>query len=186
MASQRVHLWLLLCVPLRLLASWGTALQTKDKVSILSQRFQQILFQPENYQLIYDMREVFFPSSNYRFWKADDINIIDIEVCLDIQEVSPVYACENIQKDIYHKCRTFQWTDSHFIYLIDIHQLYSFDLLTTGALYGTIAHSHLRRYINISLNVTCDKTLDSLDETLIDRALIQFLSWVRHYHTQSL
>ncbi len=64
--------------------SSGKSQNSKEKVLILSRRFQQALFVAENSQTVYNMREVFFPSSNYRYWQPDNIEIIDIEICLKI------------------------------------------------------------------------------------------------------
>ncbi len=155
----------------------GSENEQLDKVFTLSKKFQELFFSPENSQSVYNMREVFFPSSNYRFWKPDNIIIIDIDICLNID------SCLEIEKttNFTTRCTVYRWSNSYFLNLIDVSQLHYFELLTTVTLFGTIARSHTERLINITLNVSCDGLDMILDDTTISQAQVQFLSWVSMY-----
>ncbi len=150
-----------------------------EKVLVLSKRFQEVLFTPENSQTLYNMREVFFPSSRYRFWQPDNTEIIDIEICLNIVSTGPCLARVNTN---ITRCSVYRWTNSYFLNLIDIRQLYSFELLTTSALFGTIARGH-RNFdrlliLTLAVNLPCDGLSGAINDATINQALVQFLSWV--------
>lgn len=148
----------------------------KEKVLVLSKKIQEVFFVPENSQTLYNMREVFFPSSNYRFWQPDNTEIIDIEICVNIISTDLCLATGNVNTT---GCWMYRWTDSYFLNLLDIRQLYTFELLTSATLFGTIAHGHCDRKLNIALNLSCeDLGSDTDDDIILGQALVQFLSWV--------
>ena len=169
------------------------SLSQENKVLLLSKKFQQALFADKDHsQTILKMREVFFPSAKYRYWHADNIEIIDIKVCIKFQALSEENSLKEKQElfnrtHTHDQCLRFRWTNSYFVNLVDIRQMTYFELLTTGALFGIIAHGHNDRIIEIDFNLTHNETVNSIEDTVTKRALIQFLSWVSycmcHPHT---
>ncbi len=157
--------------------SSGKSQNSKEKVLILSRRFQQALFIAENSQTVYNMREVFFPSSNYRYWQPDNIEIIDIEICLKIVQTE---WCQERECTNRTQCSVYWWTNSYFLNLIDIRQLYNFELLTAGSLFSMIARGHHDRLLQVTLNLTCNGLIgaSSIEDTMTRQAIVQFLSWV--------
>lgn len=78
------------------------------------------------------------------------------------------------------KCVVFRWTNSYLLNIIDIRQLYTFELLTSTTLFGMIACGHDDRVLKLTLNMTPDGLFDFKDEEemITTQALVQFLSWV--------
>ncbi len=159
--------------------SSGNSQNSNEKVLILSKQFQHALFVAENSQTVYNMREVFFPSSNYRYWQPDNIEIIDIELCLNILQTESDW-CLEMECNNHTQCSVYRWTNSYFLNLIDIRQLYNFELLTAGSLFSMIARGHHERLLQVTLNLTCDGLIGSrsIDDTNTRQAIVQFLSWV--------
>lgn len=165
------------------------SLENADTMSQLYERIESNFF--ENYLgELSDMRETFFPSAAAsHYWRTDNVQLIDIDVCLTVEKISSVYPCASLkgQGGINNetKCWVFRWTNSNLLNLIDVKQLYLFEPVTTSALFGTIAKGFGKRLIKISLELQCDKLLNSIDSNVIEEYLIRFLSWVRYSYYQS-
>ena len=151
-----------------------------DKVLLLTQRLQQALFANNSSQTIPSMREVFFPSSKYRYWQADNIGIIDIKVCINFQAEDSQEEKETSLNSVHirSQCLRFRWTNSYFLNLVDIRQMTYFEFLTAGALFGIIAHGRKDRQIRLTFDMTPNESISSIEDTTTKQALIQFLSWV--------
>ena len=152
------------------------SLSQEDKALLLSQKFQQALF--ANPLMLTKLRAVFFPSSKYRYWHVDNIEIIDIQVCINFQAILDEHSKEKKETPIHTQCLLFRWSNSYFVNLIDIRQMTYFEYVTTGALFSVIAHGHKDRTIEIDFNLTHNRTVNSIEDTVTKQALIQFLSWV--------
>ena len=158
-----------------------------DKISQLYERIESV-FLENNANELNRMREAFFPSTLSHYWQADGIEIIDIEVCLKINNTSSLYSCNNwyeeratVDKmDSFTECWVFRWTNSYLLNLINVKQLFHFEPVTTSALFGTIAKTHWIRLINFTLTLPCDALLSSMDNKMIQQSFIRFLSWVRY------
>ena len=151
----------------------------EDKVLILSEWFQQSLFADSPLTLT-KMREVFFPSSKYRYWHVDNIEIIDIKVCINFQAVPAEFHSEEretLPESGGTQCLVFRWTNSYFVNLVDIRQMTYFEFVTTGVLFSAIAYGRSGRIINMNFNLS-NENVNSIEDTVIKQALIQFLSWV--------
>ena len=156
----------------------------------IAQLYERIeaTFLENNAKELNNMREVFFPSMFSHYWQADGIEIIDIEVCLKINNTSSLYSCNNwyeeratVDKmDSFTECWVFRWTNSYLLNLIDMKQLDYFEPVTTIVLFSTIARHHTKRLINLPLTLPCDALLSSMDEKMIRQSFIRFLSWVSY------
>ena len=125
------------------------------------------------------MREVFFPSSKYRYWHVDNIEMIEIDVCVNFQAVPAEHRWEGKETldSAGTQCLVFRWTNSYFVNLVDIRQMTYFEFVTTGVLFGEIAHGLSGRIIKMNFNLSTE-IISSIEDTVIKQALIQFLSWV--------
>ena len=159
-----------------------------DRIAQLYEKIETA-FLVNNSNELNNMRETFFPSTLSHYWQADGIESIDIDVCLKINNISSLYSCSSWydqsekgatteKTSSFTECWVFRWTNSYLLNLIDMKQLFHFELVTTTALFGTIARHHTKRMINLTLTLPCDELLSSMDDRMIQQSLIRFLSWV--------
>ena len=159
-----------------------------DRIAQLYEKIETA-FLVNNSNELNNMRETFFPSTLSHYWQADGIEIIDIDVCLKINNISSLYSCSSWYDQSEKGATTektssfteywaFRWTNSYLLSLIDMKQLFHFEPVTTIALFGTIAKDLWRRLINLPLTLPCDELLSSMDDRMIQQSLIRFLSWV--------
>ena len=65
-----------------------------DRIAQLYEKIETA-FLVNNSNELNNMRETFFPSTLSHYWQADGLEIIDIDVCLKINNISSLYSCSS-------------------------------------------------------------------------------------------
>ncbi len=129
---------------------------------------------------LFRLREIFFPSSSrkYQFWKADGLETVQFDACLnltdvlcrDTKELNSVF----LNSTYVAACWAYQWTNSYLLSLLGTHQLYQFEPLLSSLIYlQTVGHREV--VFNIKLNLT-DPLLCSIKEEDLEKYFTSFIS----------
>jgi len=133
-----------------------------------------------NPQLLYVMKQSFFPMQPPHYWLGSGVIVVSIHTCVTIMNAA--FCQETANKSLpfvniseYHQCWDLYWTSSHLLNLIPVDILFAFEPLYVDVVYSGIVGSLLYRYVDIPFQITlpCVPSNSS-----IERALVLLLSWV--------
>jgi len=133
-----------------------------------------------NPQLLYAMKQSFFPIQPPHYWLGSGVVVVPIHTCVTITNAD--FCQEAINKSLpfvniseYHQCWDLYWTSSHLLNLVPVDILFAFEPLYVDAVYSGIVGSLLYRRVDTPFKITlpCVPSNSS-----IERALILLLSWV--------
>ena len=132
-------------------------------------------------QLMFKMKEGFFPAMNYRYWQVDGAEAIHFSLCVtlynDTQRAHLVKP-NTTEYDRFKNCKLlmeFQWTNSLVLNLIPGDILLAMDTTLATILYSEIVESTEYRRVCMELFINGSSSL-SVDN--LESAFVLFLSKV--------
>ena len=152
-----------------------------DKLYTIHKKLQDAL--TNNPQLLYAMKQSFFPVHRPHNWLGSRVIVVPISTCVTIitnADSCQVTIDESLQIHFdsisnYHQCWDLHWTSSPLLNLVPVDIMLAFEPLFVDAVYSGIVGSFLYRHVDIPFQVTlpCVSSNSS-----IERALVLLLSWV--------
>ena len=141
-----------------------------------------VMSQPE---LIFEIKQAFFPVMNYRYWQVDGAEVIPIKICLTIQgkkETSMlINALNTTTADLlmnFTTCWNFQWTNSLLLNLIPGDILVAMDPAFTCMLYSNVVESFQNRWLHLNLHLKREVLHSDVSQEDYEQALVLFLASV--------
>ena len=136
-----------------------------------------------NSEILYMMKQVFYPVLGPHSWLANGVYIVWIDVCTTIRDVKscPKNANEQASNNIpengqFHGCWQFRWTSSPLLNLIPADQLLAFEPVFVGAVYSQIVGATSGKDLAIPFYIDSVTCMPS--HTDMEQALAELLSWV--------
>jgi len=151
-----------------------------DKLYTIHKKLQDAL--TNNPQLLYAMKQSFFPMQRPHNWLGSGVILVPIHTCVTIMNADSgqVTTDESLQLNVdsilnYHQCWDLHWTSSPLLNLVPVDILLAFEPLFVDTVYSGIVGSLFYRRVDIPFQVTlpCVPSNSS-----IERALALLLSWV--------
>ena len=136
-------------------------------------------------KLVFQMRQAFFPSTNYRYWQVDGIETVPITACLKLHKKQIPLVCNttSIKKSerltTNTTCWEFRWTNSVLLNHIPGDILLAMDASTTTIIYSGILGSNSNRRLHMDLNIFASPLFCKISADDFEQALALFLSKVR-------
>ena len=141
--------------------------------------------QPE---LIFKIKQAFFPVMNYRYWQVDGAEVIPIRICLTIDGSNDTSWQTNDSNTTTEElprnstfCWSFQWTNTLLLNLIPGDILIAMDTVFTNLLYSNILQSFNNRWLGLHLHLKRELVHSDYSQEDYEQALLFFLSAVRIY-----
>ena len=140
-----------------------------------------VMSQPE---LIFKIKQAFFPVMNYRYWQVDGAEVITINICLTVKGIYKTSVQINDSNTIKENllknftCWNFQWTNSLLLNLIPADILIAMDPLFTCMLYSGIVESYKNRWIRFNLHLKREVLHSDFSQEDFEQALALFLASV--------
>ena len=177
--SAFIHLWMPLCCAIVVFVNCSNC--EDDKLYTIHKKLQDAL--TNNPQLLYTMKQSFFPIQPPHNWLGSRVIVVPIHTCVTI--ISNADSCqvtidESLQKNVdsisnYHHCWDLHWTSSPLLNLVPVDILLAFEPLFVDAVYSGIVGSLAYRRVDIPFQITLP-CVPSNSST--EHALVLLLSWV--------
>ena len=138
-------------------------------------------------QLMFKIRQGFFPAMNYRYWQVDGAEAIPFIICITLHDDTQHgtwVKTNTTEEDWFINCRLlmeFLWTNSLVLNHIPGDLLLTMDSTLTPVLYSVIVESTKYRRVRLELIINGSSSVDDLEQ-----ALVLFLSKVSHKKQWSL
>lgn len=143
-----------------------------------------------DHKLMFKMKQVFFPTMNYRFWQVDGAEVIPIDVCVMFHQSTgpPEQTKLNSTKTrdySVRECWSFLWTNSLLLNLIPGDMLMAMDPCFMVILYSDIVGSYSSRGLTVQLSLHLNGSLSLEEHSLNDyeQAFALYLCLVSVTHT---
>ena len=155
--------------------------QQKDRLYPIYEMLEAAL--KNNSEILYMMKQVFYPVLGPHYWLANGVYMVWIDVCITVRvvkscprttnEQAPSNISENGQ---FQGCWSFRWTSSSLLNLIPVDQLLAFEPLFVSAIYSQTVGRTSGRALFIPLYIDSVSCMPS--NTDVEQALALLLSWV--------
>lgn len=132
---------------------------------------------------MFKIKQTFFPSTNYRYWQVDGVEVIRFRLCVTLNDTQQTQWIQtNVTKmnesDINKNCTMiwdFQWTNSLLLNIIPGDIFLAMDVTLSNILYSEISDSSSYRkvFLDVYLNLLSPVNMDDLEQ-----AVVLFLSTV--------
>ena len=130
-------------------------------------------------EVLYSMKQAFFPALQPHFWESARVNVVLIRVCVKTDEA--LMKCNssggNNSKFIKTQCWSFQWSSSPALPRITSGQLFAFDSVFAPAIYRYFVGERSRN-AHVLLHVKSTVFPCVPLESDFTRAVVLLLSWV--------
>ena len=141
-----------------------------------------VMSQPE---LVFRIKQAFFPVMNYRNWQIDGTQVIPIDVCIVIEGKHNTSMQTNdstaIKEELSRNsttCWTFQWTNSLLLNLIPADILMAMDPAFTCLLYSDIVESYYKKCLHLNLHLKRATLHGDFSQKDYEQAVVLFLASV--------
>ena len=141
-----------------------------------------VMSQPE---LIFKIKQAFFPVMNYRYWQVDGAEVIPIKICVTIDGRNRTFVQINGSNTTTEEpmknsttCWIFQWSNSLLLNLIPGDILMAMDPAFTCMLYSDIVSSYKKRWLHLDLHLNREVLHGNFSEEDYEQALVLFLASV--------
>ena len=130
---------------------------------------------------MFKIKQAFFPSTDYRYWQVDGVEVIPFSVCMILNDTQQAkWTQTNITKvkgsDTINKtCWEFQWTNSLLLHFIPGDIFLAMDVTLADLLYSAISESTFEHTVNLDVHLNLS-SLISMDD--LEQAVVLFLSTV--------
>ena len=137
-------------------------------------------------ELLFKMRDAFFPTKNDRYWQVDGVKVLSISVCVSSANSTTSNMHLESKGENYtdleetKRCWLYHWTNSRLLNLISGEILLAMDIVTTKYTYtGIVGDASLQLDLKIDQNTSMMGCL--LASKRMERAVTSFLSWVSSF-----
>ena len=131
-------------------------------------------------EVLYTMKQAFFPVLEPHFWESARVNVVLIRVCVVTDET--MMKCNssggNNSMFIKTQCWSFRWSSSPALNRITIGQLLAFDPVLTSIIYSNFVGKVWPRSAHTLFRITSAVFPCVPQESDFTQALVLLLSWV--------
>jgi len=173
--SAFVHLWMPLCCVIVVFVNCSNC--EDDKSYTIHKKLQDAL--TNNPQLLYAMKQSFFPILPPRNWLGSGVIVVPIYTCV-LTTINADSCQETANKSLpfvniseYHQCWDLYWSNSPLLNLVPVDILFAFEHLYVDAVYSGIVGSLLYRRVDIPFQITlpCVPSNSSIKPKILSTAL---------------